>query len=121
MIDFMLGLDAPGAQELRAQAAVARVIGQCPCGCPTVELAVNAEAAPMADSCEEAIFSKAKAPAPTPEPFHIVLYVENGWLRELEFVPLSTSIPSVFPHPSALSAPVGPQEALGPEGPPPEM
>jgi hypothetical protein len=43
LLDFLLGgpVDSP---ELRAQAATAVVAGVCSCGCPSIQLAVDAEA-----------------------------------------------------------------------------
>jgi hypothetical protein len=40
--------------ELRVQAATARVIGRCRCGCPTIELAV-AGSAPRAEVTDRVV------------------------------------------------------------------
>ena len=35
--NVLLAIELPGAAELRIQAAKARVVGRCECGCPTVD------------------------------------------------------------------------------------
>jgi hypothetical protein len=40
----LLALDFPGAEQLRCQMQSARVVGQCTCGCATVDLEVDRNA-----------------------------------------------------------------------------
>lgn len=90
-IRFLLSAKPPERFEaafdtLREQVAHASVVGQCECGCPTVDLAVNADHAvpatgligevplPVAEACSEA------------GPYQLLLFVGDGWLRTLELV-----------------------------------
>ena len=52
-LEYLLGDDAPvlqdegpGRAELRSQIAHARVVGECTCGCPSVDLVVDPAATP---------------------------------------------------------------------------
>jgi hypothetical protein len=41
LLDFLLSADFPGRDELRKQADTASVVGECQCGCGTIELQVK--------------------------------------------------------------------------------
>lgn len=119
IVDLLLDVDVPGVAALRQQAHHATVSRRCACGCPTIWLAVDRERAPAIADLTRRLVSKAATPAPTPAPLHIHLYVEDGWLHQVELIPLSQPVPTRFPSPSELGAPVPGSQPLGPSGPPP--
>jgi hypothetical protein len=116
MLDFLLEPALPGARELREQARWAMVRRRCACGCPTIELAVDAARAPRAADARGPVHAKARIPGPVPDPYHVYLYVADGWLAELELVALSTRAHHAFPPTGELEPAVGPAVSFGPEG-----
>lgn len=118
MLRFLLELDAPGVEELRAQAQRVTVANHCPCGCPTIELAVDRQAAPAAAAAREPVFAWARAARTAQSSYHVILFVSHGWLRELEYVALSDPVPGVFPVTLELATAVSGDAPLGPVGAP---
>ena len=118
VLDVLLCLEVPGAAELRAQAPHAQVVNGCPCGCPTVELLLDRSAARAATAARTPIFSWARAARASRSSYHVVLFVAEGWLSELEYVPLSEPVPTEFPALDELAEAVSGEVALGPVGTP---
>ena len=115
MLDFLLDVDLPGVQALREQARVVTVRRRCACGCPTIELAVDRVRGRAAATGGATLFSKARVPGPVEDPYHVYLYVTDGWLTELELVALSSAVRAAFPSPSELEPAVGAAVSFGPE------
>ncbi|MCR6489901.1 hypothetical protein M8542_44525 [Amycolatopsis sp. OK19-0408] len=88
VLTFLLAGDFPGAAQLRAQAETARVTGQCGCGCPTIDLEVDATL-PAAD-LEEPV--EADAPGGG-----LILFADEGRLSGLEYWTTSDDVPSELP------------------------
>ncbi|MEU4253692.1 hypothetical protein AB0F15_40500 [Amycolatopsis sp. NPDC026612] len=89
-LDTLLAADFPGAGELRAQAATARVIGRCGCGCPTIDLAVD-ETTPRA-----AVKKSVAVEADVPDG-GLILFVDDGRLSCLEYWSTADERPAGFP------------------------
>ena len=118
MLEFLLEVDAPGVKELRAQAQHTTVASHCPCGCPTIELAVDRDAAPRAPAVREPVFAWARAAQMAQRSYHVILFVSQGWLSELEYVALSDPVPGIFPDTRELATAVSGDAPLGPVGAP---
>ena len=105
MLGLILAQDFVGANQLRAQADVAVVVGRCDCGCPTFDLAVPAglPAAPLEDGlvpCEAEV-----APVGDEAPGQVILFVKEGRLRGLEYVwfgGVDDQPPQAWPEPSRV-------------------
>ena len=103
-LDFLVGADFPGAEELRQQAAVAQVVGDWGDCCPSIFLAVDQRRAPRANVREPIpVEAESKRGYPARE---LLLFVEDGWLKSLELVHYEEQPgPRTFPDPSDFSPP----------------
>lgn len=95
-LDTLLAADFPGAVELRAQAATARVIGRCGCGCPTIDLEVD-ETTPRA-----AVANSVAVDADAPDG-GLILFVADGRLSCLEYWSTADERPARFPPPGQIT------------------
>ncbi|HET7717320.1 MAG TPA: hypothetical protein VFK86_16995 [Bauldia sp.] len=85
--------------------AHASVVGQCECGCPTVDLVVNAaEASPATALISEVRLPVAEAYSEA-GPYELLLFVGDGWLRTLELVGNDEPSPSELPPLSDFGPP----------------
>jgi hypothetical protein len=97
-LETLLAADFPGAAELRAQAATARVTGRCGCGCPTIDLEVAASA-PTA-----AVAGRVAVEADVPDG-GLIVFVDEGRLSGLEYWTTADETPSAFPPPESIGPP----------------
>ena len=95
---FMLSPDDPQLVPLREQAEVAVVEDMCPCGCATIDLAVDRERARPAPGLHSAVVN-AWTPQfdPSKGPHELILFLEHGWLSSLEVVYYTNDPPTEFP------------------------
>ena len=86
-LDFLLGAPLPGMDELRRQVPGLRVVGDCDCGCATVDLLPDKDRVPRAVTKFSRVaveaFSRESAAA---HPAELLLHVIDGWIAELEIV-----------------------------------
>jgi hypothetical protein len=86
VLDYLLSVETPGIAELRQQAETARAI-PWDCGCASIDLIVDREAAPkssvQARPAVEAASNERNDPERT---FDLLLWVEDGWLSGIEIV-----------------------------------
>ena len=95
---FMLSPSDPRLESLREQAEVAHVKGMCHCGCATIDLAVDKERARSASGlCFVVIETRTPQFDPDKGPFELILYLADGWLKELEVVYYANDPPPEFP------------------------
>jgi hypothetical protein len=125
VLDFLVSVDDPAAEALRNQAATARVIQECECGCGGISLAVDREGTPRADLgsqelpvfdgdqvstgiflCEHvtSTYDDPKDPEAT---LWLILQTEDGWIADIEIAWLggSTRPPKGLPSPEDFSPP----------------
>jgi hypothetical protein len=106
---LLLSREFPGAQELRAQVDHAQVVGECDCGCPTIDIEV-AEAAPRSLPqsgagplpYEGSVASDGEDPAGG-----IILFSSNGYINSLEYYPMRDPSPPDWPDLTRIEV-VGP-------------
>ena len=93
VLDLMLGVDFPGATELRVQAELARVVRGCDCGCPTVDLVVGDDV-PLA-----VVTSRTPVNAVVDDVVGggLIVFVDDGRLSGLEFYAAADPMPREFP------------------------
>lgn len=84
VIARLLSVDFPEVQYFRAQLAVATVSGECACGCGTIQLAIDQEAAPPAPS---RAWEGPDVIVEGDRRSWLMLCVADGYLTELEHVP----------------------------------
>ena len=88
VLDFMLSVDDPRIEPLRAQRPTVVVTGMCTCGCASIDLAVDRQRSPAADICRQPIsadFNSARANLADPnETYGLLIFLEEGWLSLLE-------------------------------------
>jgi hypothetical protein len=94
-LEVLLAVDFPGAAELRAQAATARVTSRCGCGCPSVGLTVS-ETAPVAE-VEGRVAVDADAPDGG-----LIVFVDEGRLSWFEYWSIGDRAPAGFPPPDEI-------------------
>lgn len=90
-IRFMLAAKPPERFEtafavLRDQVAHTSVVGGCDCGCPTVDLAVSGDHARPAAAFAGALDLPVAEALHKTEPYELLLFVGDGWLKTLELV-----------------------------------
>ncbi|WP_103337067.1 hypothetical protein [Amycolatopsis sp. CA-126428] len=95
-LNTLLAADFPGAAELRAQAATARVTGRCGCGCPTIDLAVDG-ATPRSPK-KESVAVEADVPDGG-----LIVFVGEGRLSCLEYWTTADETPAEFPPPGQIT------------------
>ncbi|MEV5719232.1 hypothetical protein AB0L41_35560 [Amycolatopsis mediterranei] len=100
-LDTLLAADFPGAVELRAQAATARVTGRCGCGCPSIDLEAD-RTLPVAELPDDPVAVEADAPDGG-----LIVFAGEGRLSCLEYWSAGDEPPAAFPPPEEirLSAP----------------
>ena len=79
------------------------VVGQCGCGCPSIDLASKGAARqPVAGS---RIVARAEARTPAGVPVGVILWARNGTLTGLEVHPWDATTSFGLPVPDSLTAP----------------
>jgi hypothetical protein len=107
VLDFMLAVDDPRIPALREQARSARVIGQCTCGCATIDLEVDRDSGTPANLRSPAVsaFRRMGNVAPEASVFELLLFLDDGWLSSLEIVYHTADPKPIFPPSSAFDPP----------------
>ena len=96
---WMLEHGDPTARDFLPQLARARVVSRCPCGCASVDFAVEGEAAPTGGLHILGDFLY----GPEDAPMGIFVFERGGVLAGLEvWSPTGTDAPSTLPTPSEL-------------------
>jgi hypothetical protein len=111
LLHFLLSADFPGREELKKQAETVRVVGECQCGCGTIELRVVAGMPP----------AKVNGPIPIEaygEAIDVLLFARNGVLGSLEIVFYANPPERPYPRPEQLKLWKRPGPALD-QAPPP--
>jgi hypothetical protein len=97
----LLSTDAPDSAALRAQADHVQAVGPCGCGCPSIDLEVDHEAASAASQTWRP-FPVELSSAEEAPPLNVILFVDDGWLSYLELVYYESPPPADFPDPDAM-------------------
>lgn len=109
VLEHLLSLDDPRFDPLRAQARAAVVVGECCCGCATVDLHVDPQLAPAALGPFRTPAIEARTYMPAMEDvqhgYELLLFVRDGWLESLEIVYYGNTVPTQFPPVSKWDAP----------------
>jgi hypothetical protein len=103
VLSFLLGPEFNGVKELRAQVIGARVIGKCDCGCPTVDIEVDANAPSSALIGPLAPVEVQVSPVGNEPAGEIILFLKNGRLDSMEYVYYSDRPPTHWPALDHLS------------------
>jgi hypothetical protein len=101
VLDYLLGADLPDAELLRKQAAGARLLHTCSCGCATVALVTD----PEAPAARDLPIAAVRSAAADPELPELVLRIERGRLVSIEIDGAGT-LHETFPSPAEFDAPV---------------
>jgi hypothetical protein len=106
VLSFLLEPEFPGVEALRRQAATARVVRRCECGCATIDLA-SAPAAPSAEGVREpnAVEARGRARDDGRPPPDLILFVRDGRLSSVEIVSYDEPVFDVFPPPEEFEEP----------------
>ena len=96
-LDTLLAADFPGAEELRAQAATARVTGRCGCGCPSINLEVD-RTLPVVAVADDPVAIEADVPGGG-----LIVFVDGGRLSCLEYWTVEDEPPAEFPPPRQIT------------------
>jgi hypothetical protein len=101
ILDFLLAVDAPGVDALRAQAATAQVVGRCECGCATIDIAVDRDTTQAsAIRHSPAIDARTPLSSDSAESHELIVFLDEGWLASIEIVYHTDTPPTEFPPPS---------------------
>ena len=99
-LEKVLSIDFVGVEQLRAQVESALVVSRCDCGCPTFDLAVAASA-PKAQVERSPVPSELRDNS-LEQPGEVILFVEDGYLRSLEYVSPTGTPPAEWPDADTL-------------------
>lgn len=98
VLAFLLGVDFPEAEKLRAQIDGLMVVGRCDCGCPTVDLAPASDAIPAKEGDWRLVPSEARiTPIGDEPPADVIAFVDEGFLSGLELVTYVGDPPEEWP------------------------
>ena len=98
ILEFLLGQQFPGRDELKLQLASLKVVGGCNCGCESIDLSVDEGAAICAPVRERVPVEATTRVGPGVD---VLLHVVDGLLRELE-VYRQDGESAALPDPSSL-------------------
>jgi hypothetical protein len=107
-LEFVLSVDDPRAEPLRAQAHTALVESVCACGCATITLRVDRSTGMPSTFRSPAInaFKQGMLDGPLDaEPYELLLFLDDGWLGSLELVWYGDKPIPDFPELSTFEAP----------------
>ena len=96
ILEWIAAHALPADSPYREQIKNVRVVGQCGCGCPTIDLAVSESRADQSEGLE--IVAEAGAVSPEGYRVALMLFASKGELVCLEFL---SSDASVFTLPAA--------------------
>jgi hypothetical protein len=107
ILNFLLSVEMPGVEELRLQAGTAMAEGPLESCCPSISLFVDRERAPQSPiRSSPAVDALSKERAPADRVFDLLLFVDDGWLQEIELVHYTESSGlDEFPPPLAFDEP----------------
>ena len=101
-VAVLLAEPFPGSEALRHQAQIARVNAECTCGCGSIALIVDRDAAIHADVSERIpVEGRSSLPAADGTPVEVLLHVVDGFMNEVEVVPYTNAVR--FPDPHTLT------------------
>lgn len=106
----LLSPDFPGVEELRVQVDHAEVVGECDCGCPTIDIGVAQSAAPrsLRLSGTGPLPYEGYAASDEGDPAGgIILFCSDGFISGLEYYPMKDPSPANWPDPACVEL-VGP-------------
>ena len=90
LLDFMLSREFPGRDELRAQSKDVVVVGECECGCGTIDLRVPETSQPAK------VLKRVPIQAANDECI-VLVFVDNGMLSCLEIAYVDEPSKSIPP------------------------
>jgi hypothetical protein len=92
LLDGLLQFDHPGVEDLRRQAASARVKSSCTCGCPSIGFGIDPQVS------QEQFPSVWPASGWRDEgPLEVILFVNNGQLVDMELTTFDGETPREWP------------------------
>ncbi len=106
LLTWLLEHGEPGATDYLSQIPLVRVVGQCGCGCPTLDLAVAGKEATRGS--RSTIVADCCGTTPEGAFIGVMVHVREGILSELEAYSLSDLKKFSFPRPENLK-PFGPK------------
>jgi hypothetical protein len=95
LMEFLFTADFPGRNELKEQVDRVEVVGDCDCGCGTIDLAVKEPFVRAAS--REPISVEAHG-----DGIEVLLFVRDGLVSSLEIVDYGDSRPLIYPSPATL-------------------
>jgi hypothetical protein len=85
VLGFLLDEDFEGVDQLRVQAASAVVVGRCDCGCPTIDLGLDADA-PASNLSGRLAPTEAIVQIDGRAPGEVILFLDDWKLDSMEYV-----------------------------------
>ncbi len=96
LLEWLLNHGTPEAKAYLPQLPHITVVSRCPCGCPTINLAVNSQTA--SEETSATILADIQATSPEGIPIGILLFARAGLLDTLEIYPLADETIFTLPH-----------------------
>jgi hypothetical protein len=105
--DFLLSAALVGRDELASQADLVEVVGECDCGCGTVDLQVNG--VPRPEGVDQLMVEA------NGKGVDVLLFARGGFLSSLEIVDHGDSRPLPYPRVGELTLWLAPRPRSQPE------
>jgi hypothetical protein len=105
---FVLSVDDPRIDPLREQAKTATVVGMCPCGCATIDVAVDRARSRAAEGLRSPAIDAVTKTFDESGVLGLILFLTDGWLDSLEIYGAygkGVPPPAIFPDSDRFNAP----------------
>lgn len=102
LLRWMLDNCGPDALAYMDQIDRLRVVSECTCGCPTIDLALDEQ--PVATTGGSSIIADAEGESPEGFRVNVIVHVRDDVICELEVAAFDNTGPFALPQPSDLRA-----------------
>ena len=102
LLRWMLEHCGPDARACMDQIGRLRVVSECTCGCPTIDLALDDQ--PAATKVGSLIIADAEGKSPEGFRVNVIVHVRDDVISELEVAAVDNTGPFALPRPEDLRA-----------------
>jgi hypothetical protein len=114
LLDFLLTRDFPGQGELVRQAQTLLTDGpSCSCGCPSFSLIADRSLPPAAVAYADRMVAEAHGVDPGGNPVGVLLFLDDGYLSEVEVYGMAGDDFAGLPEPGSLELTEGNSGNIG--------
>jgi len=105
LLEWLLQNGTPEAKTYLPQVPHVTVVSRCPCGCPSIDLAVNGQTSTAPVESPATVLADIQSTSPEGIPVGLLVFARAGLLDKLEIYPYSDEISFTWPHLKDLRPP----------------